>query len=267
VVAIFAQDQTGEAHLRVNGSGAYGFTIEAGPQRDGGTDGDAGGDLGTAKKAEYGIIDGIIGGEDLEDYFALALPLDAVVSAEITAAPDFFGSARVELIHNGNVLVYTNLGASQTVTWTYAMVNNPDDSLYVRVASATGAYSASLAAVTQPDGGDGGGDAPEEESLAKEVTPAGSFDGILNGARQFDTRDWYQFTAVETATFNIELALDPTADSAIRMLIYDDGKQLVADVNVGPGGSDTASIEVIADTTYTIQLGTGGQAAYTVTFG
>jgi len=267
VLQIFAQDQTGEAYLRVNGSGAYGFAIEAGPQRDGGTDGDAGGGLGTAKKTAYGTIDGILGGEDLEDYFAVALPLDAVVTAEITAAPDLVGSARVELIHNGNVLVYTNLGPGQTESWTYAMVNNPDDSLYLRIANATGTYTASLAAVTQPDGGDGGGDASEEETLAKQVTPEGSFNGILNGARQFDTRDWYQFTATETATLNIELAVDPAVGDSIRMLIYDDGGLLVADITVGQGGSNTASIDVTADTTYTIQLGTGGQAAYTVTFG
>lgn len=265
VVQIFAQDQTGEAYLSVTGRGAYGFTIEAGPQRDGGTDGDAGDGLGTAKEAEYGTIAGIVGGEDTDDFFVLALPLDAVISGEITAAPDLIGSAWVELIHNGVALVSTNIGPGQTESWVYAMVNNPGDLLYFRVGGAVGVYTASLAAVTQPDG-DGTGDASAEQSLATEITPEGGFDGILNGARQFDNRDWYQFTAVEAATLNVDLALDPTGDASIRMLIYDDGGSLVADVTVGPGGSNTASFEVVADTTYTMQLGTGGQAAYTVTF-
>lgn len=265
VVAIFAQDQTGEAYLRVNGSGAYGFTIEAGPQRDGGTDGDAGSDQGTAKKMDFGTIDGILGGEDLEDFFVLALPLDAVVSAELTAAPDLVGRARVEVLHNGNVLVATDLGPGQTESWTYALVNAPDDSLYLRVAGAAGAYSVSLAAVTQPDGGDGGGDAPDEQASAKEVALDGSFSGILNNARQYDSRDWYQFTAGENTTLTIGLAVEPTADSPIRLNVFGDALMVTLDVEAG--GSGTTTVDVIAGTTYTMQLGAGGQAAYTVTFG
>jgi len=264
VLQIFAQDQTGEAYLRVNGSGAYGFTIEAGPQRDGGTDGDAGGDQGTAKKTDFGTIDGILGGEDLEDFFVLALPLDAVVTAELTAAPDLVGQARVEVLHNGNVLVATDLGPGQTESWRYALVNDPDDSLYLRIAGAAGTYTVSLAAVTQPDGGTGG-DAPDEQASAKEVTLEGSFDGILNNARQYDNRDWYQFTAGETTTLNIELAVEPTADSPIRLNVFGDALMVTLDVEAG--GSGTTTVDVVADTTYTMQLGAGGQAAYTVTFG
>jgi len=264
VLQIFAQEQTGEAYLRVKGSGAYGFTIEAGPQRDGGTDGDAGGDQGTAKKADFGAIEGIIGGEDLQDFFVLALPLDSVVTAELTAASDLVGRARVEVLHNGNVLVATDLGPGQTESWTYALVNAADESLYLRVAGAAGSYTASLAAVTQPDGGSGG-DAPDEEALAKEVAAEGSFSGILNIARQYDNRDWYKFTAAETATITIELAVAPTADTSIRLNVF--GDALMVTVDVEPGGSGTATIDVVADTTYTMQLGAGGQAAYSVTFG
>lgn len=264
VLQIFAQDQTGETYLRVTGSGAYGFTIEAGPQRDGGTDGDAGGDQGTAKNVDFGTIEGIIGDEDVEDFFALALPLDAVVVAELTAAPDLVGRARVEVLHNGNVLVATDLGPGQTESWTYALVNAADDLLYLRVTGASGSYSASLAATTQPDGG-GGGDAPDEQAAAKEVTAQGSFDGILNIARQYDNRDWYRFTAAETATIDISLAVDPTADSAIRLNVF--GDALAVTLDVEPGGSGNATFDVVAGATYTMQLGAGGQAAYTVTFG
>ncbi|MFV1999858.1 MAG: hypothetical protein ACC654_05770 [Acidimicrobiia bacterium] len=264
VLQIFSQDQAGEAYLRVSGSGPYGFAIEAGPQRDGGTDGDAGGDQGTAKKAEFGVIDGIIGDEDLEDFFVLALPLDAVVTAELTAAPDLVGRARVEVLHNGNVLVANDLGPGQTESWTYAMVNAPDELLYLRVAGAAGSYTVSLAAVTQPDGGSGG-DAPDEQAAAKEVAAVGSFDGILNIARQYDNRDWYQFTAAETATLNIELAVMPSADTSIRLNVF--GDALIVTVDVEPGGTGTATVDVVAGATYTMQLGAGGQAAYSVTFG
>ncbi|MFV2000252.1 MAG: hypothetical protein ACC654_07805, partial [Acidimicrobiia bacterium] len=264
VLQIFAQDQTGETYLRVSGSGPYGFTIEAGPQNDGGTVGDAGGDQGTAKSVDFGTIEGIIGDEDLVDFFALALPLDAVVVAELTAAPDLVGRARVEVLHNGNVLVATELGAGQTESWTYALVNAADESLYLRVAGAPGSYSASLTATTQPDGG-GGGDAPDEQAAAKEVPAQSSFDGILNIARQYDNRDWYRFTAAETATINVSLAVDPTADSAIRLNIF--GDALAVTLDVEPGGSGIAAVDVVAGATYTMQLGAGGQAAYTVTFG
>lgn len=264
VLQIFAQDQAGEAYLRVSGSGPYGFAVAAGPQRDGGTDGDAGGDQATAKKAAFGTIEGIIGDEDLEDVFAFALPLDAVVTAELTAAPDLVGRARVEVLHNGNVLVATDLGPGQTESWTYAMVNGADELLYLRVAGAAGSYTASLAAVTQPDGGSGG-DAPDEQALAKEVAAEGSFDGILNIARQYDSRDWYRFTPTESATIDIGLAVAPTADTSIRLNVF--GDALMVTVDVEPGGSGTATIDVVAGATYTMQLGAGGQAAYTVTFG
>jgi len=263
-VQIFAQDQTGEAYLRVSGSGPYGFALETGPQHDGGTDGDAGGDQADAKKASFGRIDGIIGDDDGEDFFVLRAPLDAVVSAELTFAPDAVGRARVEVVHNGNVLVATDLGPGQTERWTYALVNAPDEPVYLRVAGATGSYSATLTAESQPDGGSPG-DAPGDGAGAKEVTPSGSFDGVLNNARQYDSRDWYQFTATETATIDIELAVAQTADAAIRLNVQDDA--LLATVDVEPGGVGAVTVDVVAGTSYRMQLGTGGQAAYTVSFG
>ncbi len=132
------------------------------------------------------------------------------------------------------------------------------------MAGAAGSYTVSLDAVTQPDGG-GGGDAPDEQAAAKEVVADGSFDGILNIARQYDSRDWYQFTAAESATIDIGLAVAPTADTSIRLNVF--GDALMVTVDVEPGGSGTATIDVVAGTTYTMQLGAGGQAAYTVTFG
>ena len=101
--------------------------------------------------------------------------------------------------------------------------------------------------------------------LAKEVAAEGSFDGILNTARQYDNRDWYPFTPTESTTIDIGLAVAPTADTSIRLNVF--GDALMVTVDVEPGGSGTATVDVVADTTYTMQLGAGGQAAYTVTFG
>ncbi len=262
---IFSQDQTGEAYLRLSGVGDYSFTIEAGPQQDGGTDGDAGGDLASAKEVAFGTIDGILGGEDAEDFYALTLPTDAVLTGELTAAADAAGELRIEFAYNGSQIARFSLGAGQVEPFTFAHVNSDGDTLFVRVAGMGGAYTLQLAAETQPDGG-GGGDAASEAGLATEVEPAGSFDGILNNAGSIDPRDFYRFTAAATGILPISLAVDAEVGDDVRIQVKDESGAKVADFTVGRGGSGSAEMDVTEGVVYVMELVTPRQAAYTVTF-
>ncbi len=264
---IFAQDQTGEAYLRVSGIGDYGFTVEAGPQTDGGTEGDAGGDLGSAKEVDFGEIGGILGGDDLQDYFVLTLPTDAVLTGEFSSDVDSVGELRIELIYNGAKFTTVSLNPGQTETMTFAQVNGDGDSLFLRVASGGGKYTMVLDAATQPDGGDGTGDAPDDAGLAKDVDPDGAFDGVLNNTGSIDPRDFYRFTAGESTTLAIEVAVSAEIGADVRIQIRDDANKKVADFTVGQGGSSMQSVDVVEGTTYVMELTTPGQAIYTVTFG
>jgi hypothetical protein len=264
---IFAQDQTGEAYLRVSGVGDYGFTVDAGPQMDGGTEGDAGGDLGSAKEADFGEIGGILGGDDAQDYYVLTLPKDAVLSGTFASDVDAVGELRIELVYNGAKFATISLNPGQTEDLTFAQVNAEGDSLFLRVASTGGEYAMNLDAATQPDGGDGVGDAPDDAALAKEVEPDGTFDGILNNTGSIDPRDNYQFTAKETGTLPIEVSVDAEVGADVRIQIRYDGNKKVADFTVGQGGSTMESIDVVEGTTYVMEFVTPAQALYTVTFG
>jgi hypothetical protein len=261
---LFAQDQLGTAQVQFAGTGVYEFTVEAGPQRDGGTEGDAGSDLATAKRIEFGLVEGIIGGEDREDWYVFSLPLDAVIRMEASIAPDFEGTARVDLIHNGKELIRESMGAGASRDFLYAIVNAADENLYLRVANGAGSYTVTIAATTQPDG-DGTGDAPSERGLAKEVQPSGSFNGIVNNRLSVDPHDWYRFQAVQTGTLVLELTVDAEANSQVRLLVYE-GTRGVGDITVQPGTSNAVTLEVTAGATYEFQLQSPGQAPYTVTF-
>lgn len=264
---IFSQDQTGEAYLRVSGVGDYGFTIEVGPQMDGGTQGDAGGDLGSAKEVDYGEISGILGGDDAQDYFILTLPKDAVLTGEFTSDVDAVGELRIELIYNGSKFTTVSLNPGQGENLTFAQVNGEGDALYLRVASRGGKYTMNLDAATQPDGGDGAGDAPDDAALAKEVESEGAFDGILNNTGSIDPRDFYQFTATVTGALPIDVSVSAEVGADVRVQIRDDANKKVADFTVGQGGSSMESLDVVEGTAYVMELVTPGQALYTVTFG
>jgi hypothetical protein len=262
---IFAEDQVGEAQLRVGGRGNYGFTIEAGPQMDGGTEGDAGGDLSTAKPAQLGLIEGVVGGQDRDDFFVFELPKDAVFTLEATGPPDQLGPVTIELSYNGRRLDRVSISPGQTDGFMAVLVNDPGDVAYLHVQGLGGAYSINLEAVTQPDGGDGTGDAPGEQGQAKEITAEGSFDGVVRGSGGVDQADWYRFTATATAPLDITLSA-ASGGGNLTMRVRDDTRQIEG-LSVSGGGSSTLTIETEAGRDYYLLVQTGTQAAYTVTFG
>lgn len=262
---IFAQDQTGEAFLRVSGSGDYVFDINAGPQNDGGSQGDAGGDLTSAKDVAFGDINGILGGEDTEDFYAITLPKDAVLSGVLSADANGLGEIRLELNYNGGTFSRATLAPGQTEDLTFALINAEGDTVYLRV-SGIGAYEIALQAATQPDGGDGEGDAADDASLARSVDSHGSFDGIVNNTGSTDPRDFYTFTATEDAALVIEVAVSADVGADVRVQVRDEANKKVADFNVGQGGTGMATIDTIEGTTYVMELTTPHQAIYTVTF-
>jgi hypothetical protein len=267
LLQVFSQEQTGEAQLMVSGVGSYGFTVEAGPQRDGGSDGDAGGDIGNAKDATLGTIEGVIGGADTEDFFVLPLPPDAVLSGELSTAPDTAGGTRIELLFNGRAIVSHNLSPGQTEGFFSPMVNEDGSELIVRVAGQAGTYRISLDATTQPDGGDGSGDAGNEQGVAKEITAEGSFQGYLNNGGNIDGRDWYRFTAVATGPLTIGLSIDPIIGANTRLQVHMVGGARIGDLQLPAGATDTVVVDVVAGAEYTMEVATGQVAAYTVTFG
>lgn len=261
---IFAEDEVGEAQLRVSGNGNYGFTIQAGPQKDGGTDGDAGGDLSTAKPAEFGLIEGIVGGSDTDDYYVFDLPKDAMLTLEATGPADQLGPAQLTLYYNGNRIDSLQVNPGQTDSIIAPLLNEEGDALYLQVSGLGGAYAVTLEGVSQPDGGDGAGDAPGEQGLAKEITAEGTFAGILGND---DNQDWYRFTASATAPLTITLAVDASYGANTNLEVFSaEGRQLVK-TGTGPGGSSALTVEVEAGVEYFLKVQTGRQAAYTLTFG
>lgn len=84
-----------------------------------------------------------------------------------------------------------------------------------------------LDATTQPDGGDGTGDAPDDQGLAKEITAEGSFDGFVRGSGGVDPADWYRFTATATASLDITLSA-AVGSGNLNMRVYDDERQIGA---------------------------------------
>ncbi|MEA2009813.1 MAG: hypothetical protein U9N78_03835 [Actinomycetota bacterium] len=263
---IFAQDQAGDAYIRVSGSGDYVFQVDSGPQQDGGTEGDAGGDLSSSKEASFGEINGILGGEDTEDFFVLTLPKDAVLTSSLTADAGASGELRVELNYNGGTFARATLSPGQTEDITFAQINAEGDQMFLRV-SGSGAYAITLNGETQPDGGDDTGDAQDDASLAKVVDPSGSFDGIVNNTGSTDPRDFYTFTATESASLVVEVGVSPDVGADVRIQVRDDANTKVADFTVGQGGNGTATIDVVEGTAYVMELTTPHQAIYTVTFG
>ena len=261
---IFAGDQTGETYLRVSGIGDYSFTVEAGPQTDGGSEGDAGGDLADAKDVGFGDVSGILGGDDAQDYYVANLPKDAVIVGTFTSSPEALGELRIELIHNGAKFTTASLNPGQSEEMTFAQVNGEGDQLYIRVASQGGEYTMTLEASTQPDGGDGTGDAQDEPGLAKQIAPDATFDGIINNTGSIDPRDFYTFTAAATGVLTLDVSVDARVGADTRIQVRDDANVKVADFSVGQGGSSTASIDVTEGTVYVMELTTPGQARYTV---
>ena len=266
LLQIFALDQTGEAFLRVSGGGDYVFEVNGGPQTDGGTEGDAGGDLNSAKEIAFGDINGILGGEDTEDFFAMTLPKDAVLSGVLSADAEGLGELRLERNYNGGTFARATLSPGQTENLTFALINAEGDTAYLRV-SGTGVYAITLDGATQPDGGDGTGDAQDDASLAKAVDPSGSFDGILNNTGSTDPRDFYTFAATEDAALVVDVAVSADIGADVRIQVRDDTNKKVADFTVGQGGTGTATLDVIEGATYVMELTTPHQAIYTVTFG
>lgn len=263
---IFAADQSGTAQLRLFGNGVYNFTIAAGPQQDGGVDGDAGADPSAARAVDFGVIEGILGGEDRDDYYRLTLPVAAVVTMEVSLAATGNVPTEIDVIYNGESQLFTGaqLAPGQTKSYAFVFNNQADDDLIVRL-SFGGTYRIDVNAFTQTDGGDGSGDAPDVEDLAKEIAPEGSFDGYLNNGRGYDGRDWYRFTAAESGSLSITLDVDAGIGADVNVRIRNGGVDL-DQLNAGAGGSSTATVEVEEGMEYILHVSTGQQAKYTITF-
>jgi hypothetical protein len=264
---IFAEDQTGMAQLRLFGNGVYNFTINAGPQRDGGIEGDAGGDQATARAVEVGMIEGVLGGEDRDDYYRLTLPLAAVVTLEVSIPAAGNVPTLFDAVYNGQSLLISavELAPGQTESYHFVLNNEADDDLILHV-SLGGPYSIDIEAFTQTDGGDGTGDAPDVEDLAKGVTPEGSFDGYLNNFSGYDGRDWYRFTAAASGSLSITLDVDAAIGADVNVRINEFGGLQLDNLDAGPGGSSSVTVDLEEGVEYSLHVSTGQQAKYTITF-
>lgn len=271
---IFAQDQAGQAQLHVSGDGAYGLQVLVEGQNDGGSAGDAGADTGALTPVEFGEISGLLGDDDTSDFYSLVLPKDAVLEIEGAAAvvdgSGAGGSVGLTLHYNGNRAGELDLAAGQSEQLTSVLLNGEGEQLVLEVKGA-GSYTYKVSAQTQTDGGgDVVGDAPGEEALAKEISTSGSFVGWLNPhSKPKDGRDSYTFTATETGTISLTLAIDPVLGPGSTKLRLDPvGGNEIGDAHMSLGGGATSTYElaVEAGQQFLIRIQNGsGIASYTLT--
>ena len=95
-------DVSGPANLEVWGSGgSYEITLSLGQQKDGGTDGDAGPDAGTATDVENNSsFEGLLSRDDRSDFYALTAPA-GTLPFSIEVAPEAEGSISARVYVGG----------------------------------------------------------------------------------------------------------------------------------------------------------------------
>ncbi len=97
-LAALPNDGSGPANLEVWGSGgSYEITLDLGQQQDGGSDGDAGPDSGTAVDVEVdSVFEGLLSPYDRSDFYATTVPAGPLpFSIEVGADADSSLSARI----------------------------------------------------------------------------------------------------------------------------------------------------------------------------
>ena len=261
----FASDETGTAYFTVSGTGSYGFTVSSGPQSDGGSEGDAGGDLGNAKPIPFGSFDGTLGGSDMTDVYVFDLPLDAVFTIETSSPAEGQAFLGFRTTYNGDERKVSDIKTGQTESFTNILINDEGDQMYLSV-TGLGDYSVTIDAFSQTDGGSDG-DAPDLEEQAKPITAEGSFDGYLNNRGGIDGRDFYVFTADATGQIDLTFTVDAEYSGDMRLIVSAADGTRVVDLSAKAGGTADATLDVEAGVDYIIQASTGTQAKYTLTFG
>ena len=261
----FSSDETGIAYFTVSGNGSYGFTVSSGPQTDGGTDGDAGSDLGNAKPVPFGSFDGTLGGSDMLDVYVFDLPLDAVVTIGTSSPAQGLAAVGFRTTYNGDDRSVSDISAGQTESFTNVLINDEGDQMYLTV-SGLGDYSVVIDSFSQTDGGSAG-DAPGIEEQAKPITADGSFDGYLNNRSGIDGRDYYVFTADSTGPLDLNFAVDADYGGSMRLQVNATDGTRLDDLSVDAGGIADSTLDVEAGVDYVIHAQTGTQAKYTLTFG
>ncbi len=108
-------DVSGTANLEVWGSGgSYEITLGLGQQKDGGTDGDAGPDAGTATDVEIdSSFEGLLSRDDRSDFYATTAPAGALPFS-IEVAPEADGTLNARIFVGGVEVKRVSAGAGGT---------------------------------------------------------------------------------------------------------------------------------------------------------
>ena len=234
------------------------FKVDSQAQPDAPDGGDAP-DIITDAIAIDGQMSGLLGGEDLTDYYTVDVAAGAVVALEVTALPtDSFGSVSASLEFNGERRSGVSAQPGGTEAETLVTSNDEGGTWYVRVDGA-GEYTIDVGVDPQTDGG-GVGDAGDDASSATAVEP-GTFAGLMGDA---DSTDFYEFDLPDSAAVEITLRNDPTSASSVNARILVNGKEEVR-VGAAAGGTETDRISLSSEQSGTAIIEVwGGDATYEI---
>ncbi len=253
VPVVLNSEQGGDWHLRISGNGAYTFTVDSESQNEAGSGTDAGPDIATAVVASPGTINGLFGGDDSSDFYAVELPAGAVVELGLATAADGGGGVNARLLENGSEVgrVGAQPGGSEEIVIVLA---GDAGTGHIEVWGSDSNYEITLAVSEQneaPGGGDAGDSAASAAALELPATVSGAMSGL-------DTTDFYSFTATAPTT-----TLTVTADTATSRFIF---RALVdsdetSRATAGPGDVGTIEIPAVAGDVVVIELW-NGRGAY-----
>jgi hypothetical protein len=216
---LVADDEGGEYAVHVQGAGAYTLEAAAMSQNDGGSGGDAGGELAGGVPVRVGKpFAGIVGDTDYADYYTFDVPAGAVLSVTVTTAK---GSEEVdvELYDFEEVPLWSEYGvrAGQPLTMTVIVGAESGGQYALGVRSGPAAYQVEVSTTTQDDGGSGG-DAGDELGEAVEIVLDEEYSGLQGDS---DWADWYTFTLEDGEAAEVTVTV-PKGQGAFLLQVFDE---------------------------------------------
>lgn len=216
---LVADDEGGKYAVHVQGAGAYTLEAAAMSQNDGGSGGDAGGELADAVSVPVGKpFAGIVGDTDYADYYTFDVPAGAVLSVVVTTAK---GSEKVDVelydFEEAPLWSEYDLRAGQPLTMTVIVGAESGGQYALGVRSGPAAYQVEVSTAGQDDGGSGG-DAGDELGEAVEIVLDEEYSGLQGDS---DWADWYTFTLEDGEAAEVTVTV-PKGQGAFLLQVFDE---------------------------------------------
>ncbi|NNE73345.1 MAG: hypothetical protein HKN26_06760 [Acidimicrobiales bacterium] len=246
------------------------FALDLAPQTELPDGGDAPAILTGAAELD-GTAEGILGGLDTTDYYAIDVDAGDMISVELSSPPAEYGSVSASIEYNGQRREGLTAQAGGTEDVSH-VVSHAEGGDWFLVVSGGGRYTATVTTQPQPDGAsarDGGsGDAGDSLADALTVEP-GTFFGVLGNN---DDADMFTFDLVAGGQIGLTMSVVPESEGGANARILINGTE-EGRISAQPGGtsdplalllagdvSGSAAIEVWgSEAIYELTLTTGAQ--------